>query len=165
MTLSATFVHNGLPVRVSSDGARLTHIDLLPLGRKPALQAPKHPVLKKAVAELKAYLAGKRRRFSLPVAQPGTPFQQAVWKALCRVPYGKVVSYGELARQAGYPKAARAVGSAMNRNRLPLIVPCHRVVASNGIGGFGCGVEWKKRLLSVEEIRDWKLNSKGRIHA
>jgi methylated-DNA-[protein]-cysteine S-methyltransferase len=149
---SATFVHQGLPVRVSSDGAHVTQLELLPLGRKPKPgPPPKDPVLKKAVAELKAYLVGKRRKFSVPFKQSGTPFQQAVWQALLKVPYGRVISYGDLAREAGYPKAARAVGSAMNRNRVPLIVPCHRVVASNGIGGFGCGLEWKKRLLGMEK--------------
>jgi methylated-DNA-[protein]-cysteine S-methyltransferase len=139
-------------VRVTVLDGTVTKVDLLPLGRKPKPgPAPKDPVLKKAVAELKAYLAGKRRKFSIPFKQSGTPFQQAVWKALLKVPYGRVLSYGDLAREAGYPRAARAVGSAMNRNRLPLIVPCHRVVASNGIGGFGCGLGWKKRLLALEK--------------
>lgn len=159
MTLSATFVHQGLPVRVRVDGGAVTQVELLPLGRKPKAEAaPKDPVLKKAVAELKQYLAGRRRRFTLPHRQPGTPFQQAVWKALTRVPYGRVLTYGDLARDAGYPRAARAVGSAMNRNKLPLIVPCHRVVASDGLGGFGCGVEWKKKLLGTENASLRTLN-------
>lgn len=138
-------------VQVAVEEGAVVEVTLLPLGSKSApLPAPKDAFLKKAAQELKQYLAGRRRKFTLPTRQPGTPFQQAVWKALGKVPYGRVVRYGDLAQEAGYPKAARAVGSAMNRNRLPLIVPCHRVVASNGIGGFGCGIDWKKILLDLE---------------
>lgn len=137
-------------VRVSVADGAVTHVELLPLGRKAKAAAPKDPLLKKAVRELKGYLQGKRRRFTVPFKQGGTEFHQAVYKALRTVPYGTVLTYGDLARLAGKPRAARAVGTAMNRNQLPLIVPCHRVVASNGLGGFGCGIAWKKRLLDLE---------------
>lgn len=139
-------------VRVQCDADAVLKVELLPLGsraKKPA--PPKGPLLKQAVAELKDYLQGRRKKFTVPFKQSGTPFHQSVWKALLTVPYGQVVSYGELARLAGRPRAARAVGTAMNRNQLPLIVPCHRVVASNGIGGYGCGIEWKKLLLEMEK--------------
>jgi len=81
----------------------------------------------------------------------GPPFYRAVWEALRKVPYGSTVSYGELAALAGRPGAARAVGSAMNRNPAAILVPCHRVTASQGkLGGFACGIEWKKFLLALE---------------
>lgn len=151
MSSQAVVGAGGLSLRVHSDGRAVTGVDLLPLGsRAQAGPAPKDPVLRKAVAQLGQYLAGKRRRFSLPLAQPGTPFQQAVWKALLTVPHGQWVTYGELAAMAGRPRAARAVGSAMNRNRLPILVPCHRVVASDGLGGYGYGLEWKQRLMALE---------------
>lgn len=143
-----------MPVRISVDRGVVVRVELLPLGRAAkADPAPKDPVLKRAVAQVRQYLAGKRRRFTVPYSQPGTPFQQAVWKALARVPYGRVLSYGDLAREAGHPGAARAVGGAMRRNRLPLLIPCHRVVAGDGIGGFGCGLAWKRRLLGLEGSR------------
>lgn len=147
----AEFSVDGMPVRVQVSDKAVIHVDLLPLGRSvKAVPSPKDALLKRAVRELKEYLHGRRKRFTVPVEQAGTPFQHAIYKALCKVPYGRVLSYGDLAREAGKPRAARAVGSAMNRNQVPLIVPCHRVVASNGLGGFGCGIAWKKRLLDLE---------------
>jgi methylated-DNA-[protein]-cysteine S-methyltransferase len=138
--------------RVTVSGGAVVHIDLLPLGgKKSRVGAPKDKTLAKALKEVKEFLDGKRQKFSVPVRQDGSPFHLKVWKALSKVPYGRVVTYGELAHLAGAPGAARAVGTAMNRNRLPLVVPCHRVVASNGIGGFGCGIEWKKMLLDLEK--------------
>lgn len=82
----------------------------------------------------------------------GTEFQQAVWESVSRIPKGKTLTYGELAADAGYPGAARAVGQAVGSNPIPLLIPCHRVVASNGIGGFGGDIRLKKRLLAAEGI-------------
>lgn len=80
-----------------------------------------------------------------------TDFQRRVYRALVRVPAGKVVSYGELARRAGFPKAARAVGTAMKKNRLPIAIPCHRVIKADGsLGQYGPGVDWKRKLLEQE---------------
>jgi O-6-methylguanine DNA methyltransferase len=82
----------------------------------------------------------------------GTAFQQAVWQALCRIPYGETRSYAWVAGQIGRPRATRAVGSACGANPIPVIVPCHRVIASDGsLGGFSCGLKWKKRLLALEQ--------------
>jgi methylated-DNA-[protein]-cysteine S-methyltransferase len=106
-------------------------------------------------ARFRAYFAGARESFD-DVAidvDDATPFQQAVVAALRRVPYGEVVTYGELAALAGFPNAQRAAGSVCAHNRWPLVVPCHRVVAANGIGSYGpSGVETKRRLLELEGV-------------
>ena len=83
----------------------------------------------------------------------GTPFQQRVWQALLEIPYGETRTYGQVAEQVGMPRAARAVGQAVGRNPLPIIVPCHRVVASDGLGGFGSCLSTKIRLLALEGVR------------
>lgn len=104
-----------------------------------------------AIAQLADYFAGRRRRFDLELAPEGTPFQREVWSALTRIPYGETVSYSELARRIGRPSATRAVGAANGANPLPIVVPCHRVIGSNGsLTGFGGGIEIKRRLLDLE---------------
>lgn len=101
--------------------------------------------------QLIEYFTGKLKTFSLPLAPEGTPFQKEVWKALLNIPYGEVISYGELARIIGQPGACRAVARACGANPIGVIIPCHRVVASNGgIGGYNGGIERKKRLLDLE---------------
>jgi methylated-DNA-[protein]-cysteine S-methyltransferase len=103
------------------------------------------------VAQLREYFAGRRTEFDLPLALRGTPFQLAVWRELRRVPYGQTVSYGELAGRIGNPKASRAVGSANGANRIPIVIPCHRVIAAGGrLGGFGGGLPVKEALLALE---------------
>jgi len=105
----------------------------------------------KIARELSEYLKGARSHYTVEPLLSGTDFQVRVWETLRRIPYGQVVTYGELAARAGYPRAARAVGMAMARNRIPIIVPCHRVIATNGrLGGFGCGLEVKRALLWLE---------------
>lgn len=99
------------------------------------------------------YTANKRKRFALPLVWHGTDFQQRVLQAVSGIPYGEVRTYGEVAMMVGHPRAARAVGTAMAGNVLPLVVPCHRVVAAGGIGGYGrtrAGIEVKKKLLGHE---------------
>lgn len=105
-----------------------------------------------AIDVVTAWLAGERTDFGdLPLVLDGTPFQRAIWEALCDVPYGHTVSYAELAAAAGHPTAVRACGAANGANRLPLVVPCHRVVASDGgLGGFGGGRALKEELLALE---------------
>jgi methylated-DNA-[protein]-cysteine S-methyltransferase len=104
------------------------------------------------VAELAEYLAGARREFSVPVDWDAVSgFTRRVLEACARVPFGETVSYGELARAVGSPRAARAVGQALGRNQAPMIVPCHRVLAAGGkLGGFGGGLERKRWLLELE---------------
>jgi methylated-DNA-[protein]-cysteine S-methyltransferase len=111
------------------------------------------PVLKETITQLEEYFAGERTEFDVRMELDGTPFQREVWAELSRIPYGETISYGELARRVGRPKGPRAVGQANGRNPIPIIVPCHRVLASNGIGGYGGGLACKRALLAVEGVR------------
>jgi methylated-DNA-[protein]-cysteine S-methyltransferase len=139
--------------KVTLRAGKVVSIDLLaPGARRSKAAGAKDPALKKALKEVGQYLDGGRQKFTVPFEQKhATAFHDKIYAALMKVPYGMVVSYGELARMAGAPRAARAVGSAMKRNQVPLIVPCHRVVASQGIGGYGSGLAWKKMLLALEK--------------
>ncbi|HEY3841851.1 MAG TPA: methylated-DNA--[protein]-cysteine S-methyltransferase [Acidimicrobiales bacterium] len=110
------------------------------------------PVLKDTAIQLEEYFAGERTEFDLPLELDGTAFQRDVWNELSRIPYGVTISYGELARRVGRPKGPRAVGQANGKNPIPIIVPCHRVLASNGIGGYGGGLTMKRALLAVEGV-------------
>jgi methylated-DNA-[protein]-cysteine S-methyltransferase len=104
-----------------------------------------------AIRQLRDYFAGRRIEFDLPLAPEGTPFQRAVWRQLQDIPYGETISYGELARRVGNPKASRAVGSANGANPIPIVIPCHRVIAAGGkLGGFGGGLPVKQALLDLE---------------
>ncbi|MFG2193568.1 methylated-DNA--[protein]-cysteine S-methyltransferase [Streptomyces sp. NPDC048639] len=104
-----------------------------------------------AVRQLDAYFAGDRTDFDLPLHLHGTPFQQRVWTALLEIPYGRTLSYGELADRLGNPSASRAVGLANGKNPVSIIVPCHRVVGAGGsLTGYGGGIDRKRRLLDFE---------------
>ncbi len=104
-----------------------------------------------AEQQLAEYFEGRRKTFEIPLVTPGTAFETQVWRALQEIPYGQTISYLELARRIHNPKAVRAVGSANGRNRIPIIIPCHRVVNHNGqLGGYGGGLWRKKRLLELE---------------
>jgi methylated-DNA-[protein]-cysteine S-methyltransferase len=106
---------------------------------------------KDVVAQLDAYFAGERREFEVPLRMEGTDFQQSVWARLCEIPYGETISYGELARRVGSPKASRAVGLANGRNPVAIIVPCHRVIGADGsLTGYGGGLDRKVWLLDHE---------------
>jgi methylated-DNA-[protein]-cysteine S-methyltransferase len=107
--------------------------------------------LTRVARQLDEYFAGSRRAFSLDFELEGTDFQRRVWMALADIPYGETVSYGELAREVGHPNAYRAVGSANGANPLPIVLPCHRVIASDGsLGGYGGGLPTKQALLDLE---------------
>ncbi|WP_418981960.1 methylated-DNA--[protein]-cysteine S-methyltransferase [Alistipes sp.] len=109
------------------------------------------PLLRQAVRELEEYFAGQRRSFTLPLAPAGTPFQCAVWEALRQIPYGQTRSYKQIAQQIGRPAACRAVGMANNRNPIPILIPCHRVVGADGsLTGYAGGLTVKSRLLAIE---------------
>jgi methylated-DNA-[protein]-cysteine S-methyltransferase len=110
------------------------------------------PVLKEAASQLEEYFARERTEFDVAMELDGTPFQRDVWAELSRIPYGETISYGELARRVGRPKGPRAVGQANGKNPIPIMVPCHRVLASNGIGGYGGGLPMKRALLAVEGL-------------
>lgn len=104
-----------------------------------------------AATELQEYLAGKRRQFSVPLQMAGTDFQQQVWRAIQKIAYGQTATYLDIAETIGNPKAFRAVGMAAHRNPLPIFVPCHRVVATDGtLGGYAGGVKIKEFLVNLE---------------
>ncbi len=110
-----------------------------------------------AVTQLSEYFDGKRKTFTVPVAPEKAPmatvFRLAVWDMLAQVPYGEAVTYGELATRLGKPGAARAIGGAVGANPLLVVIPCHRVMAADGIGGFSAGLELKRALLDIEGIQ------------
>ena len=111
----------------------------------------KTPLLCEAKEQLTAYFNKKLFQFSLPLLISGTEFQKSVYKALLKIPYGETVSYKDIAREIGKPSAARAVGNANNKNKFPIIIPCHRVIGSNGsLIGYAGGLEIKKYLIELE---------------
>lgn len=111
------------------------------------------------VGELHQYFAGQRRRFDFPLDLRGTEFQRACWNALLAIPYGETRSYAEIARAVGRPRGFRAVGMANNRNPVAIVVPCHRVIASDGtLCGYGGGLEIKRKLLNLEST-PWTLQA------
>ena len=109
------------------------------------------PVCKEAAAEIRALLAGTLRTFSVPLIAYGTQFQIAVWRKISAIARGKIITYSQLASQAGYPQSARPAANACGANPLPLFIPCHRVISSDGsIGGYAPGVQKKRKLLALE---------------
>ena len=107
---------------------------------------------KKPIKQLKEYFSGERKSFNIKLSPTGTPFQQQVWQALRSIPYGKTVSYGEIAKTIGKPQASRAVGAANGKNPISIIVPCHRVIGSSGkLVGYGGGLPIKETLLTLEQ--------------
>ncbi|MCM5572318.1 methylated-DNA--[protein]-cysteine S-methyltransferase [Burkholderiaceae bacterium FT117] len=108
-------------------------------------------VLDRASGQLREYFDGRRRRFDLPLELVGTPFQREVWQALLAIPFGATSTYGEIAARIGRPRAVRAVGGAIGRNPVSIVVPCHRIVGSDGsLTGFGGGLPRKRALLGIE---------------
>ncbi|MBW3567472.1 MAG: methylated-DNA--[protein]-cysteine S-methyltransferase [Proteobacteria bacterium] len=106
-----------------------------------------------AIRQLEEYFAGRRTHFDLPLAPRGTAFQQSVWNALIDIPFGKAVSYSDIANAIGNPNAVRAVGLANGRNPIPIIIPCHRVIGKDGsLTGYGGGLPNKRKLLALEGI-------------
>jgi methylated-DNA-[protein]-cysteine S-methyltransferase len=116
-----------------------------------------HPVLKEAFSQLQAYFERKLQTFSLPLHMAGTPFQLKVWEVLREVPYGETCTYKDIALAIGQPGAMRAVGGANNRNPVPIVVPCHRVIGAGGkLVGYGGGLPVKIALLDLEQ-KEWSL--------
>ncbi len=110
-----------------------------------------HPFIKELEEQLEGYFSRNLRVFDVPLSWQGTPFQVSVWKELLKIPYGERTSYIELARRIGNPLSVRAVGTANGANPLPIVIPCHRVVGTNGkLIGYGGGLEMKRRLLELE---------------
>jgi methylated-DNA-[protein]-cysteine S-methyltransferase len=137
---------------LTSDGERLTGLQMSPFTVDPTwTHAPE--ALEDAAAQLEAYFAGELRAFDLDLTTTGTPFQRRVWHALADIPYGETISYGELARWIKNPRAVRAVGRANGANPIAIVLPCHRVIGSNGtLTGYGGGLDRKAKLLALEGI-------------
>ncbi len=140
-------------LRIVENGRGITAIKYLKNFRiLPADACEKEtPLLKQAITELKAYFAGQRRHFDLPLDEQGTDFQKRVWAALREIPYGQTRSYKQIAEAAGSPHGYRATGMANNRNPISIVTPCHRVIGANGmLTGYGGGLDIKKKLLELE---------------
>jgi methylated-DNA-[protein]-cysteine S-methyltransferase len=138
-------------LRLLSNGAQLTGIEFEgQYSTQPGCETG-DPVLAESIRQLRDYFAARRRSFTLPLAAQGTAFQRSVWAALASIPFGEVRSYRDIAHDIGNPAAVRAVGAANGRNPLPIVVPCHRVIGSNGaLTGFAGGLPAKTFLLRLE---------------
>ena len=136
------------PLTVEEHGGAIISVrltDLIP-------SVPETSLLRQAEQELMSYFSGTLQRFTLPVSLHGTPFQCRVWQEAMAIPYGETRTYGQLAAAIGEPGSARAVGGALHRNPLLLIVPCHRILGADGsLTGFGCGIQRKEFLLTLEK--------------
>jgi methylated-DNA-[protein]-cysteine S-methyltransferase len=138
-------------ITITAEAEKITAVELC----KKATSVGSSKVLSEAAKQIELYLNGSLPRFSLPLKVSGTPFQLAVWKTIAKVPFGKTVSYGEIATAIGRPQAARAVGAAVGANPTPLLVGCHRVLGSSGsLTGYsgGQGIKTKRLLLDHESI-------------
>jgi methylated-DNA-[protein]-cysteine S-methyltransferase len=132
---------------VTTDGNVVTNIRF----GKHTKRAPKSRLERQVAKELQEYFSGARKDFTFPVETNGTEFNRKVWERVVRIPYGQTLTYGEIARELQKPGAARAVGTANGRNPIPIVIPCHRVVATGGkLGGFGGGLPLKRKLLDLE---------------
>ena len=137
------------PLKITSNECAILSIEHNLEGRN----SDKLPnVLEQCMNQLTEYFAGKREVFDVKLELNGTPFQQQVWQALQQIPFGEVRTYKQIAEMIDNEKAVRAVGNANNKNKLPIIVPCHRVIGSNGsLVGYALGLEYKERLLKLEK--------------
>ena len=136
-------------LKIAEDGTGITEISLVNEKEEDRLEDSRY--LTQAKKELSEYFEGKRNRFDLPLSLHGTEFQKRVWQALCEIPYGETRSYQQLAASIGNKKAQRAVGMANHANKIAIVIPCHRVIQSNGsLGGYAYGVSCKKYLLNLE---------------
>jgi methylated-DNA-[protein]-cysteine S-methyltransferase len=141
------------PIGIIKISANNTHILSLDIVTNLTTSTIPTKAIQSCLKQLDEYFKGKRKKFNLPLKIEGTPFQIRVWKELSKIPFGKVISYKELAQKVGKPKAFRAVGNANGKNKFPIILPCHRVIASDGtLGGYGLGLPRKKKLLDHEEV-------------
>jgi len=143
------------PLQLVADDSGLRRIDFIngrsPLEADPQWHEEDVEPLRETMRQLRAYFAGELEAFDLKLAPAGTVFQLSVWHHLCEIPFGETISYGELARRLGNPKACRAVGLANGSNPIPIVIPCHRVIGSNGkLTGYGGGLPIKEKLLGLE---------------
>jgi methylated-DNA-[protein]-cysteine S-methyltransferase len=140
-------------MRATTDGRSILALAFDAPGVDAMAAVPEAPrtLLDSLRQQLDEYFAGRRTAFELPLAPAGTPFQRDVWRALCTVPYGQTASYAHIALQVGSPAAVRAVGAANGRNPIAIVIPCHRIIGSNGtLTGYAGGLDRKRRLLALE---------------
>jgi len=156
MTRYARFESPLGPVIAIADDDGIRHVDFVGAKYERPIapdwvEDPDAPALAACAAQLAEYFAGERTEFELPLAPRGSDFQQRVWREIARVPYGETISYAELAKRAGAPGQARAAGAATGRNPVGVVIPCHRIVGSDGsLTGYAGGVERKRGLLEIE---------------
>lgn len=133
-----------------------TDITLIHFVKDSGIENDHHPLLEKCAVQLNEYFEGKRKDFDLPLNQPGSPFQQNVWSHLLKIPYGKTISYLQLAKQIGDVKAIRAIAATNGKNNIAIIVPCHRVIGSDAtLVGYAGGL-WRKK---------WLLEHEAKVHS
>ena len=140
-------------IAIQENGTAITKLDFINKEvQEEIIEEHETALLKEAIKQLNEYFNGKRKSFDLPLEPNGTEFQNKVWNALKEIPFGETRSYGEIAKIIGNEKAARAVGMANNKNPIPIIVPCHRVIGANGkLVGYAGGLDLKEKLLELEK--------------
>ena len=140
-------------IGIGEDDGAITHVYFSEDGIPSTYEEVETEIIIEAIKQLRMYLDGELKEFSLPLNPSGTDFMKSVWKSLCEIPYGRTKSYKEIASDVGNSKACRAVGMANNKNPIPIFIPCHRVIGSNGkLVGYRGGLEVKKILLQIEKI-------------
>lgn len=139
------------PIRIICEDGVILRVDFTDHSPEDAIRE-KTELIDRVVCQMEEYLDGERKQFDLPLNPEGTLFQKKVWEALLTIPYGVTKSYGEIASMIGNPKASRAVGGANNKNPISIIIPCHRVIGTNGsLVGYGGGLDKKIKLLHLEQ--------------
>ncbi len=138
------------PLQILSDGDRICSVGFAPADS--STESTPDSLCLECARQLEEYFVGKRKSFDIPLKMNGTDFQKKIWETLIHIPYGSTITYGDLAKMAGHPRAARAVGNAMRKNPLWILIPCHRVVGTADLGGYGGpdGTPIKRRLLLLE---------------
>ena len=143
------YLHTPIGIlKLTADQRKLRSVELV----EQAGENSPNPPTEEATRQLQEYFRGERKDFDLFLIYSGTDFERSVWSALSEIPYGKVVTYGQLAERIGQPTACRAVANAVGKNPFLILLPCHRVVASQGLGGFSAGLEAKRKLLTLEGV-------------
>ena len=135
-------------IKIAQEGDAIVEINVTDSVKKSEKETP---LIKKTIKEIEEYFEGKRKFFDIPISIKGTEFQEKVWKALLKIPYGETKSYEDIAKMIGCPKGARAVGMANHNNKIIIIIPCHRVIGKNGkLIGYAGGLPVKEKLLQIE---------------
>ena len=149
-------------IRILEENEKVIKLEINPKEKEKEAFLKDTPFLINVANQLDEYFSGKRKQFSLQTKQEGTTFQQKVWKELEKIPYGKTMTYGEIAKRIGNPKATRAVGMANHENQIPIIIPCHRVIGSNGkLVGYALGLRYKTKTIGLRKRKrvNYKIHS------